>query len=82
MAPVGAAPSLELEQLQEAWQRSVLPAVEAKSIPTAAMLNTWAAYGIAFLVRPVGGVILARVGDRYGRRHILYVTITLMSVAG
>lgn len=49
--------------------------------PTAAMLNTWAAYGISFLVRPVGGVILARLGDRYGRRHILYVTITLMSVA-
>lgn len=49
--------------------------------PTAAMLNTWAAYGIAFLVRPVGGVILARIGDRYGRRHILYVTITMMSVA-
>ncbi|MBM7517099.1 MFS transporter [Nocardioides nitrophenolicus] len=49
--------------------------------PTAAMLNTWAAYGVSFLVRPVGGVILARLGDRYGRRHILYVTITLMSVA-
>jgi MHS family proline/betaine transporter-like MFS transporter len=49
--------------------------------PTAAMLNTWAAYGVAFLVRPVGGVILARIGDRYGRRHILYVTITVMSVA-
>nr|WP_064571033.1 MFS transporter [Gordonia sp. LAM0048] len=49
--------------------------------PTAAMLNTWAAYGIAFVVRPVGGVILARIGDRYGRRHILYVTITMMSVA-
>ncbi|WP_435120893.1 MFS transporter [Amycolatopsis thermoflava] len=49
--------------------------------PTAAMLNTWAAYGIAFLVRPVGGVLLARLGDRYGRRHILYVTITLMSIA-
>lgn len=49
--------------------------------PSAAMLNTWAAYGIAFVVRPVGGVILARFGDRYGRRHILYVTITMMSVA-
>ncbi|MDQ6526922.1 MFS transporter [Nocardioides sp. LHD-245] len=49
--------------------------------PTAAMLNTWAAYGIAFVVRPIGGVVLARIGDRYGRRHILYVTITLMSIA-
>jgi DNA polymerase-3 subunit gamma/tau len=31
-------PALELEQLQEAWRRSVLPAVEERSIPTAAML--------------------------------------------
>ena len=29
---------LELEQLQEAWRRTVLPAVEERSIPTAAML--------------------------------------------
>jgi DNA polymerase-3 subunit gamma/tau len=32
-------PSLELEQLQEAWQRTILPAVEEKSIPTASMLR-------------------------------------------
>jgi hypothetical protein len=32
-------PSLELEQLQEAWQRSVLPAVEQHSIPAASMLR-------------------------------------------
>jgi DNA polymerase-3 subunit gamma/tau len=39
--PGGAAaapPSLELEQLQEAWRRSVLPAVEERSIPAGAML--------------------------------------------
>jgi DNA polymerase III subunit gamma/tau len=30
---------LELEQLQEAWQRAVLPAVEQRSIPTASMLR-------------------------------------------
>ena len=29
---------MELEQLQEAWQRSVLAAVSEKSIPTASML--------------------------------------------
>ena len=29
-------PSLELEQLQEAWQRTILPAVEERSIPAAA----------------------------------------------
>jgi DNA polymerase III subunit gamma/tau len=32
-------PSVELEQLQEAWQRTILPAVEGRSIPTAAMLR-------------------------------------------
>jgi DNA polymerase-3 subunit gamma/tau len=38
--PVAAeAPSLELGQLQEAWKRTILPAVEEKSIPTAAMLG-------------------------------------------
>jgi DNA polymerase III subunit gamma/tau len=38
-APPVAAPSLELEQLQEAWQRTILPAVEEKSIPTASVLR-------------------------------------------
>jgi DNA polymerase-3 subunit gamma/tau len=32
-------PSLELERLQEAWPRSVLPAVEARSIPLAAIVR-------------------------------------------
>jgi DNA polymerase-3 subunit gamma/tau len=36
--PVASMPSLELEQLQEAWRRTVLPAVEERSVPTAAML--------------------------------------------
>jgi DNA polymerase-3 subunit gamma/tau len=40
-APASASepPSVELSQLQEAWQRTILPAVEQKSIPTASMLR-------------------------------------------
>ena len=38
-APAGPPPSLELEALQEAWQRSILPAVEERSIPTASVLR-------------------------------------------
>src|SRR5919108_241111 len=34
-----APPSLELEQLQEAWQRTILPAVEERSIPAASVLR-------------------------------------------
>jgi DNA polymerase-3 subunit gamma/tau len=37
--PAREPPSLELEQLQEAWQRTILPAVEERSIPTASMLR-------------------------------------------
>jgi hypothetical protein len=37
--PPAEPPSLELTQLQEAWQRTVLPAVERRSIPTASMLR-------------------------------------------
>jgi DNA polymerase III gamma/tau subunit len=38
-AEPSAAPVVELEQLQEAWQRTILPAVEARSIPTASVLR-------------------------------------------
>jgi DNA polymerase-3 subunit gamma/tau len=34
-----APPALELEQLQEAWQRSIVPAVEDKSIPVGSVLK-------------------------------------------
>src|SRR5437764_2628692 len=36
--PPAAPPSVDLEALQEAWQRSVLPAVTERSIPTGTML--------------------------------------------
>jgi DNA polymerase-3 subunit gamma/tau len=38
-APAAAPPSLELEQLQEAWQRTIVPAVEERSIPAASVLR-------------------------------------------
>jgi DNA polymerase-3 subunit gamma/tau len=37
--PAPEPPSLEFGQLQEAWQRSVLPAVEERSIPAASVLR-------------------------------------------
>jgi DNA polymerase III gamma/tau subunit len=38
-ATAPAPPSLELEQLREAWQRTILPAVEERSIPAASVLR-------------------------------------------
>jgi DNA polymerase-3 subunit gamma/tau len=38
-SPPPSPPSLELEQLKEAWQRTILPAVEERSIPAASVLR-------------------------------------------
>jgi DNA polymerase III subunit gamma/tau len=47
-APPAEAPPLELEQLQDAWQRTVLPAVEQKGgIPTASLLREAHPSGLA-----------------------------------
>ena len=40
-------PDVDLEQLQEAWQRTILPAVEEKSIPTASVLREAHPKGLA-----------------------------------
>jgi DNA polymerase III subunit gamma/tau len=37
--PPASAPPVELEQLQDAWQRAVIPAIEQRSIPTASVLR-------------------------------------------
>jgi DNA polymerase III subunit gamma/tau len=46
-APAMAPPDVDLEQLQEAWQRTILPAVEEKSIPTASVLREAHPKGLA-----------------------------------
>jgi hypothetical protein len=38
-ATVGGPPDVELEQLQEAWARTIVPAVAEKSIPISAVLG-------------------------------------------
>jgi DNA polymerase-3 subunit gamma/tau len=45
--PAAAAPPVELEQLQDAWQRAVIPAVEQRSIPTASVLREAHPSGLA-----------------------------------
>jgi len=48
--------------------------------PVAAMLATFATFGVAFVVRPVGGLFFGALGDRIGRRRVL--TITLIAIGG
>jgi MHS family proline/betaine transporter-like MFS transporter len=56
--------------------RKFFPGTDA----TAALLATFAAFGVGFLARPVGGIVLGRLGDVAGRKAALILTIVLMVV--
>ncbi|MCW2289776.1 MFS transporter [Leucobacter luti] len=49
--------------------------------PAIALLSTFAAFGVAFFVRPLGGLFFGALGDRYGRRPVLYVTLLTIGIA-
>src|SRR5690606_29501516 len=48
---------------------------------TAALLNTFAIFAAAFVVRPLGGFFFGPLGDRIGRQRVLALVILLMSGA-
>jgi MHS family proline/betaine transporter-like MFS transporter len=47
--------------------------------PTISLLLTFGTFGLAFLVRPIGGVVLGAYADRHGRKASLMVSIVLMT---
>lgn len=49
--------------------------------PTAGVLLALATYGVGYVVRPVGGILLSRIGDRVGRRRQLMISLLLMGTA-
>jgi MHS family proline/betaine transporter-like MFS transporter len=44
-----------------------------------ALLSTFAAFGVGFVVRPLGGILIGRLGDLRGRKTALLFTIALMA---
>ncbi|MEV4742445.1 MFS transporter [Streptomyces sp. NPDC049555] len=48
---------------------------------TAKLMNTAGIFAVGFFMRPVGGWLLGRVGDRRGRKAALTLTVTLMSAS-
>lgn len=49
--------------------------------PVAGLLSVFAAYGVAFIARPLGGLFFGVLADRAGRRTVLYATLLCMGVA-
>jgi MHS family proline/betaine transporter-like MFS transporter len=48
--------------------------------PLAGLINSYAVFAIGFLARPLGGVIFGHIGDRFGRRQALVLSVMLMAV--
>ncbi|WP_433850766.1 MFS transporter [Brucella pseudogrignonensis] len=48
--------------------------------PVVGILEAFAIYGLAFVARPLGGVCFGMLGDRLGRKAVLY--ITLLGIGG
>lgn len=45
------------------------------------LLFTFATFAIAFLLRPIGGIVFGKVGDKYGRKIVLTFTIIMMAIS-
>ncbi|MDM5199848.1 MFS transporter [Fictibacillus enclensis] len=45
------------------------------------LVFTFATFAIAFLMRPLGGIIFGRIGDKLGRKVVLTTTIILMALS-
>src|SRR5690625_8000406 len=46
-----------------------------------ATLAAFATFGVGFLARPLGAVIFGQIGDKYGRRPALIISIVVIGVA-
>jgi MFS family permease len=49
--------------------------------PVTSQLLALASFALAFLIRPIGGIVFSHVGDRIGRKKTLVVTLSLMGVS-
>ncbi|MGH7211984.1 MAG: MFS transporter, partial [Acetobacteraceae bacterium] len=49
------------------------------SNPSAALLSSFAVFGVGFLMRPLGGIIIGRFGDTHGRKASLILTVMSMA---
>jgi MHS family proline/betaine transporter-like MFS transporter len=48
--------------------------------PLAGLISSYAVFAIGFLARPLGGIIFGHIGDRFGRRQALALSVGLMAV--
>lgn len=55
--------------------KAMFPAAD----PVTIILSSFATYGVGFVMRPVGSMVLGSLGDRHGRKSALVFTMLLMA---
>jgi len=51
-----------------------------KEDPVAQVIATFGIFAIGFLMRPLGGILLGYIGDRYGRQRAMLISIAAMAI--
>jgi MFS family permease len=59
----------------------IFPKVFFGSSDNAALVMSFATFGVAYFARPVGAFVLGHFGDRIGRRRVLMFTLMLMGLS-
>lgn len=49
--------------------------------PAVANIAAFATFGVAYVMRPVGAVVLGHIGDKFGRKKVLTFTLLLMGIS-
>ncbi|QCB96422.1 MFS transporter [Arthrobacter sp. PAMC25564] len=49
--------------------------------PVVALLGAMATFGVGYLARPLGGIVMSHFGDKLGRKQALMITLVIMGVA-
>lgn len=52
-----------------------------QSDPTVATLLAFATFAVGYLIRPLGGLLFGRLGDRVGRKKVLVLTLLIMGIS-
>lgn len=58
----------------------IAPLFFPASSPSSSLIAAFGAFAAGFLVRPFGGALFGRLGDRIGRRHALKISVLAMAI--
>ena len=60
----------------------IFPQIFFPSInPTTAIIASLATYGVGYVIRPIGAIVLGHYGDTHGRKNVLLLSLVLMGLS-